>query len=88
MKKKKCVPYISSDTDRKLLLKYANNAARNDEFKFEILRFLMDSTVQGHMNWGEDYHMQVYHLLIKIGQIPGGIPNHKRIKTKEIQNEE
>ena len=83
MKKKKKVAYISTDVDRKLLLKYANNAARNDELKFEILKFLMDSTVQGHMNWGKDYHMKVYYLLVQIGEIPGGIPDHKRTKNNK-----
>ena len=43
----------------------------------------MDSTAQGHINWGDSYHMGVYELLIKIGVIPNmnGV-NLKKTKVK------
>ena len=83
MKKKTKIKYLSTDEDRTTLLNYANNARRNDDIKFEILRFLMDSTAQGHINWGDSYHMGVYELLIKIGVIPNmnGV-NLKKTKVK------
>ena len=73
--------YISTDEDRMALLDYANNAKRSDKLKFEILRFMMDSTMQGHMQWDENYHMRIYGFLIQIGKMPSGMKANLK-KTK------
>ena len=73
--------YIATTEDRQALYDYANNASRNDELKFEILEFMMTSTMQGHMHWDENYHMRVYALLIQIGKIPSGMNTNLK-KTK------